>query len=165
MSILYRYKKIRDLEELYPGNYVSVRGRVVGLFYDKAYMRAYLTVADESGMILAKVQNAVSQTIFVGAIVDVRAEIAFHNERIYLKTKEISKMQSVEDGYTQLAAMPLPEKNELPEFDGKRWIKPFDRKTENFVTLHILNCISHARAHCNFNVSFRPYFNSYWVNI
>lgn len=54
MSILYAYTKIRDLEGMYLGNYVSVRGRVVWLFYDKAYMHAYLTLADDSGMVLAK---------------------------------------------------------------------------------------------------------------
>jgi hypothetical protein len=136
MSILYTYRKIRDLEEMYPGNYVSVRGRVVWLFYDKAYMHAYLTLADDSGMVLAKVQNAASQTIFVGAIVNVRAEIASCNERIYLKTKEISKMQDVEDGYAQLATVSIPKDDVLPDFDGKRWIKPFNWKSENFVDLY-----------------------------
>jgi len=136
MSILYTYRKIRDLEEMYPGNYVSVRGRVVWLFYDKAYMHAYLTLADDSGMVLAKAQNEASQTIFVGAIVNVRAEIVSCNERIYLKTKEISKMQDVEDGYAQLATVPIPKSDVLPDFDGKRWIKPFNWKSENFVDLY-----------------------------
>ena len=136
MSILYTYRKIRDLEEMYPGNYVSVRGRVVWLFYDKAYMHAYLTLADDSGMVLAKAQNEASQTIFVGAIVNVRAEIVSCNERIYLKTKEISEMQDVEDGYAQLATVPIPKSDVLPDFDGKRWIKPFNWKSENFVDLY-----------------------------
>jgi hypothetical protein len=136
MSILYSHRKIKDLEEMYPGNYVSVRGRVVWLFYNKAHMRAYLTLADDSGMVLAKVQNASSQTIFVGAIVSIRAEIASHEDRIYLKTKEISKMQNVEDGYAQLATISIPKENDLPNFDGRRWVKPFDWKMENFVDLH-----------------------------
>ncbi|MGB9714002.1 MAG: hypothetical protein ACPLZC_03365 [Candidatus Bathyarchaeales archaeon] len=136
MSVLYTYRKIRDLEEMYPGNYVSVRGRVVRLFYDKAYTRAYLTLADDSGMVLAKVQNAASQTIFVGAIVNVRAEIAVYRERVYLKTKEISKMQDVENGYAQLADVSIPKSDVLPDFDGRRWIKPFTYTSENFVDLY-----------------------------
>lgn len=136
MSALYTYRKIKDLSEMHPGNYVSVRGRVVWLFYDKAYTRAYLTLADDSGMVLAKVENAASQTIFVGAIVNVRAEVATYQERVYLKTKEISKMQDVEDGYAQLANVSIPNGAVLPDFDGRRWIKPFKYKSENFVDLY-----------------------------
>ncbi|MGQ9641872.1 MAG: hypothetical protein ACUVUF_07090 [Candidatus Bathycorpusculaceae bacterium] len=106
------------------------------MFYDKAYMHAYFTLADDSGMVLTKVQNATSQTIFIGAIVNVRAEIASYKERIYLKTKEISKIQNVEDGYAQLATVSIPKEDKFPDFDGKRWIKPFNWKLENFVNLY-----------------------------
>jgi len=136
MSLEYSLIKIRDLEEMYSGNYVLIRGRVNSLYYDAVNIRAYLSVDDDSGMVLSQVQNAVSQTIFLGAVVNIRGEIALHKGKIYVKTKEISKMQTAEDGYSQFAGIPVPNESELPEFEGKRWVKPFDWKTKKLVDLY-----------------------------
>jgi len=134
MSV-YSLRKIRDLDGMHSGNYVLIRGRIINLYYDAVYQRAYLTVADDSGMILAKVQNAASQTIFTGAVVSVRGELAVHEGKIYLKTKEISKMQTVEDEYSNLVNVTLIEESELPDFEGKKWVKPSSWNNKKIVTL------------------------------
>lgn len=135
MVFPYTLKKIKDIDNMYQGNYVLIRGRIVGLYYDTPYTKAYLTIADGSGMVLVKIQNAVSQTIFNGAVVNIRGEIAEHEGKFYLKTKEISKMQAVEDGYQQLTEIPLIDENGLPDFKGKRWVKPA-WKTEKLLSLY-----------------------------
>ncbi|MEM3673393.1 MAG: hypothetical protein QW468_04130 [Candidatus Bathyarchaeia archaeon] len=45
-------------------------------------------------------------------------------------------MQDVEDGYAQLANVPVPKGAVLPDFGGQGWIKPFKYKSENFVDLY-----------------------------
>jgi len=134
MVFPYTLRKISDTDKMYPGNYVLIRGRVVGLYYDATYRKAYLTVADDSGLILAKIRNAISQTIFNGSVVNIRGEIAIHERRFYLKTKEISKLQAVEDEYQRLVKIP-PHKRDLPNFEGKRWVKPA-WKTEKLLNLY-----------------------------
>ena len=148
MSV-YSLRKIKDLDGMHSGNYVLIRGRIINLYYDAVYQRAYLTVADDSGMILAKVQNAASQTIFTGAVVSVRGELAVHEGKIYLKTKEISKMQTVEDEYSNLVNITLIEESELPDFEGKKWVKPSSWNNKKIVTLRrpLPNRTSHA-AYC-----------------
>jgi len=135
MVFPYTLRKIQEVDEMYHGNYVLIRGRIVGLYYDTPYTKAYLTIADDSGVILVKIQNAVSQTIFNGAVLNIRGEIAEQEGKFYLKTKEISKMQAVEDGYQQLTEIPLTDENSLPDFEGKRWIKPA-WKTEKLLSLY-----------------------------
>jgi|GEM_PF-6177418 hypothetical protein len=45
-------------------------------------------------------------------------------------------MQDVEGGYAQLANVSIPNNTVLPDFDGRRWIKPFAYTSENFLDLY-----------------------------
>jgi hypothetical protein len=118
-----KQSKIKDLDSMPPGKSVLIRGRTIRVYYDATGLRAYLTVADDSGVILSKVQNAVSQTILVGAIVNVRGKTAIHKGKIYLKTNEVTKIQDVEEGYSQLADISVPKEDEISSFEEKRWVK------------------------------------------
>jgi hypothetical protein len=84
---------------------------------------------------LVKVKNAVSQTIFNSSVVNIRGEIAEREGRYYLETKEISKLQAVEDEYQRLVEIPLFEEGSLSDFEGKRWIKQA-WKTEKLLSLY-----------------------------
>ncbi len=145
MSLSYSFRKIKQLEEFYPGNWASIRGRIISLFYDVADTGAYMTISDYSGMILIKVQNAASQTIFVGAIVSIRGETALYEGKTCFKAKDVSKMQPVEDGYSQLAELPVPKGGDLADSEGKRWTKPTGWKTGKFSGLNSVTLKEESR--------------------
>jgi len=145
MALSYSFRKIKQLEEFYPGNWASIRGRIISLFCDVAYTRAYMTVSDDSGMILIKVQNAASQTVFVGAIVSIRGETALYEGKTCLKATDVSKMQPVEDGYSQLAELPVPKEGDLADSEGKRWTKPTSWKTGKFSGLNSVTLKEESR--------------------
>jgi len=136
MGFSYTLNKIEDLDDMYSGNHVLIRGRVVRLYYDSSDNHAYLTVADHSGMVLAKVSKGPAQTILVGAIVHVRGTIALSKDMIYVNAQEVAKIQTVEDGYSQLAEIPLPKEDEIPAIQGKKLVKPFGWQTEKMKKLY-----------------------------
>lgn len=136
MAIPCELYRIENLDKLYFGNLVAIRGRVIGLYYDSIDRHVYFTVADRSGMVLVKVTEGSSQTIFTGAVVHVRGKIALHDNKVYVTTKDISKMQTVEDAYTEFAEVPIPEESDVPTLDGKKWVRPFKQKTERLTKLY-----------------------------
>ena len=136
MGFSYTLNKIEDLDSMYSGNHVLIRGRVVALYYDSFGNSAYLTVTDHSSMVLAKVSKGPAQTILVGAIVHVRGTIALSKDLIYVDAQEVSKIQTVEDGYSELAEIPLPKEDEIPAIQGKKLVKPFEWETEKMKKLY-----------------------------
>ncbi len=136
MGFSYTLNKIEDLDDMYSGNHVLIRGRVVGLYYDPFGNHAYLTVVDHSGMVLAEVGKGPAQTILIGAIVHVRGTIALSKDLIYVSAQEVSKIQTVEDGYSQLAEIPLPKEDEIPAIQGKKLVKPLGWQTEKMKRLY-----------------------------
>jgi len=135
MVIEYQLDKIENLDKLYSGKLVSIHGRVIGLYYDSFESHAYFTVADPSGMVLVKVVEGNSQTILLGAIVHIRGKIALHDKRVYVTTKDVSKMQTVEDAYTEFAEVPVPKESDIPNLEGKKWVKPFKQEIERLTEL------------------------------
>ena len=136
MAIPCELYRIENLDKLYSGNLVAIRGRVIGLYYDSIDRHVYFTVADRSGMVLVKVTEGSSQTIFTGAVVHVRGKIALHDNKVYVTTKDISKMQTVEDAYTEFAEVPIPEESDIPTSEGKKWVRPFKQKEERLTKLY-----------------------------
>jgi len=67
-----------DKKRFFPGNFVTIRGRVIRLYFDIFRRDAYLTVEDGTGGILVRVKEAPSQTVMVGTVVNVRGALKIY---------------------------------------------------------------------------------------
>lgn len=102
-----------DRKKYFPGNFVTIRGRVIRIYLDISRYEAHLIVEDGKGRILIKVKKASSQTVMIGAIVNVRGALRLYEDRLFIESSNIFKLQPVGDEFSELAEIPVPKEEKI----------------------------------------------------